>query len=120
MFEGRAMTERELFITALRQPADTARAAFLHGVCADPEMRRLVESMVLEHHDLGDFLENLACVPESMAEAVAVPEATGTIIGPYKLLEPIGEGGMGTVFMAEQTEPVRRKVALKVIKPGMD
>ena len=46
--------------------------------------------------------------------------AAGTVIGPYKLLQQIGEGGMGTVFMAEQTEPVRRKVALKIIKPGMD
>src|SRR5262249_35146783 len=47
-------------------------------------------------------------------------EGVGTAIGPYKLLEPIGEGGMGTVYMAEQSRPVRRKVALKLIKPGMD
>src|SRR5262249_10773054 len=50
----------------------------------------------------------------------AVRERPGTVIGPYKLLEQIGEGGFGVVFMAEQTEPVRRKVALKVLKPGMD
>src|SRR4029077_818692 len=50
----------------------------------------------------------------------AVTELPGTVIGPYKLLQQIGEGGMGTVFMAEQTHPVQRKVALKVIKPGMD
>src|SRR5579864_6732302 len=49
-----------------------------------------------------------------------LPERPGTIIGPYKLLEQIGEGGFGVVFMAEQTEPVRRKVALKILKPGMD
>ncbi|HEY2952447.1 MAG TPA: hypothetical protein VGK40_07690 [Verrucomicrobiae bacterium] len=48
------------------------------------------------------------------------PERPGTRIGPYKLLQKLGEGGMGAVWMAEQTEPVRRKVALKVIKPGMD
>ena len=48
------------------------------------------------------------------------PATPGTQIGPYKLLQQIGEGGMGVVFMAEQTEPVQRKVALKVIKPGMD
>src|SRR5262249_31073161 len=47
-------------------------------------------------------------------------EDPGTVIGPYKLLEPIGEGGMGVVYMAEQTRPMRRKVALKIIKPGMD
>ena len=47
-------------------------------------------------------------------------EGPGTVIGPYKLLQQIGEGGMGLVYMAEQTEPVRRRVALKIIKPGMD
>ena len=47
-------------------------------------------------------------------------ETVGTVIGPYKLLEQIGEGGMGVVYVAEQTQPVRRKVALKIIKPGMD
>src|SRR5207244_2045624 len=52
--------------------------------------------------------------------ACSPPESPGTIIGPYKLLEAIGEGGMGVVYMAEQTQPVRRKVALKIIKPGMD
>ena len=55
-----------------------------------------------------------------MAVACPLAEGPGTAIGPYKLLEPIGEGGMGVVFMAEQTRPVRRRVALKVIKPGMD
>jgi hypothetical protein len=51
--------------------------------------------------------------------AEPTPESPGALIGPYKLLEPIGEGGMGTVWMAQQTEPVKRVVALKVIKPGM-
>ena len=69
----------------------------------------------------GDFLES----PGRRAPTVdATPrrraEGPGTVIGPYKLLEQIGEGGMGVVYMAEQTEPVRRKVALKIIKPGMD
>ena len=54
------------------------------------------------------------------ATATAARRAPGTVIGPYKLLEQIGEGGFGVVFMAEQTQPVRRKVALKIIKPGMD
>ena len=55
------------------------------------------------------------------AETTALPgEHVGMMIGPYKLLQQIGEGGMGTVYMAEQTQPVKRKVALKVIKAGMD
>ena len=48
------------------------------------------------------------------------PEQAGSLIGPYKLLQQIGEGGMGVVYMAEQSEPVERRVALKIIKPGMD
>ena len=56
--------------------------------------------------------------PPSMLPEIG--EQPGTIIGPYKLLEQIGEGGFGVVFMAEQQQPVRRKVALKIIKPGMD
>src|SRR5207247_9797339 len=54
------------------------------------------------------------------ADEQPMSEGPGTVVGPYKLLEQIGEGGMGVVFMAEQTHPVRRKVALKLIKPGMD
>ena len=52
--------------------------------------------------------------------SLPIAESAGTVIGPYKLLQQIGEGGMGVVFMAEQTEPVQRTVALKIIKPGMD
>src|SRR5207247_8302740 len=54
------------------------------------------------------------------ADYEPIAERPGSTIGPYKLLQQIGEGGMGVVYMAEQTEPVRRKVALKIIKPGMD
>ena len=62
----------------------------------------------------------LAASPLPTINEPAVTERPGTMIGPYKLLQQIGEGGMGTVFMAEQTEPIHRKVALKIIKPGMD
>ena len=55
-----------------------------------------------------------------MRDQSPIAEAPGTVIGPYKLLQQIGEGGMGVVFMAEQTEPIQRTVALKIIKPGMD
>ena len=74
-----------------------------------------VEELIDNHFRAGSFLEFPAAV------AVTGPaERPGTVVGPYKLLQQIGEGGMGVVFMAEQTQPVRRQVALKVIKPGMD
>jgi serine/threonine protein kinase len=114
------MTERELFVAALHQPDAGARAAFLEEACADPRMRKQVESMVRAHSQLGDFLESPAATPTVEVGSLRTPEGPGTVLGPYKLLEQIGEGGMGAVFMAEQAEPVRRRVALKVIKPGMD
>ena len=74
--------------------------------------------MIEDHFQAGSFLESPA---HALAATVGDPiEAPGTVIGPYKLLQQIGEGGMGVVWMAEQTQPVHRKVALKVIKPGMD
>jgi serine/threonine protein kinase len=114
------MNERELFIAALHQPGATARAAFLDEVCTDEGMRRRVESMVREHEQLGDFLESPASPPTAAVEPLPGLEGPGTLIGPYKLLERIGEGGMGEVWMAEQREPMRRAVALKIIKAGMD
>src|SRR5205823_4806241 len=69
-------------------------------------------------HELdGSFLSSPAAV---VTIDRPTAEAVGTLIGPYKLLEQIGEGGMGVVYVAEQIEPVRRRVALKIIKPGMD
>ena len=71
------------------------------------------------HQQLGSFLEPPASSPAATTDE-AQPEGPGTVIGPYKLLQQIGEGGMGVVYMAEQEQPVRRRVALKIIKPGMD
>ncbi len=70
----------------------------------------------------ADFLERpvVAPLPDVTADRGVIGEQPGTRIGPYKLLQEIGEGGMGIVYMAEQTEPVERRVALKIIKPGMD
>src|SRR5262245_50805980 len=113
------MNEREIFIAA-RQKQDAAElAVFLDEVCdGDAERRQRVLSLLREHDQLGSFLESPA--GPLVATAAEPGERPGAVIGPYKLLEQIGEGGMGLVFVAEQTQPVRRKVALKVIKPGMD
>jgi serine/threonine protein kinase/tetratricopeptide (TPR) repeat protein len=82
-------------------------------------LRRQIEGLLDMHAQLGSFLE--APAPSLVATVDdPVRERPGTVIGPYKLLEQIGEGGMGLVFVAEQQQPVRRHVALKIIKPGMD
>src|SRR5262249_43050414 len=99
-----------------------ARSAFLDRACGDPDVRRRVERLLALDPEANRFLEAPASSPTVTAahESRPVVEESASTIGPYKLLEPIGEGGMGIVYMSEQTEPVRRRVALKVIKPGMD
>ena len=129
------MREESIFIGALELPEPAARAGYVEKACAgDPELRRRVEGLLLAHEQSGDLLDppkagnppshhEAAAAAVLAAEAVSstpIAEGPGTRIGPYKLLQSIGEGGMGVVFMAEQESPVRRKVALKVIKPGMD
>src|SRR5262249_6070533 len=119
---GASLVE-DLFLAALEKGTPEARAAFLNAACKDDaDLRRRVERLLEAHPKAGGFLEGPARpAAEETAAFVPMGEQVGTIIaGRYKLLEQIGEGGMGTVFLAEQTEPVRRKVALKVIKPGMD
>ena len=81
-------------------------------------LRARVEELLRAHQDAGAFLGGAEQQEATRDQPIA--ERPGTIIGPYKLLEQIGEGGFGLVFMAEQQQPVRRKVALKVLKPGMD
>jgi serine/threonine protein kinase len=114
------MDEASIFLEALQKPATADRAAYLEEACAgDAELRRSVEMLLKAHAKAGDFLHK---TPADVGPTIDRPlvERPGTVIGPYKLLQQIGEGGMGVVFMAEQTQPVQRKVALKVIKPGMD
>ena len=104
-----------IFLAALEKAAPEDRAAYLDQACGkDGELRRQVERLLSAHPRVGGFLQ------APTVDEPAVTERPGTIIGPYKLMEQIGEGGMGLVFVAEQQQPVRRKVALKVIKPGMD
>src|SRR6266496_2810482 len=127
--------ERQLFFRALEKPAGEARAAFLDGVCGDdPDLRRRLEALLQQFETLGTFLEEPAVsAPDSLhrlsaggdsptetVPAETLTEKAGDRIDRYKLLQQIGEGGCGVVYMAEQEEPVRRRVALKVIKLGMD
>ena len=104
-----------IFEAAVALETEAQRADYLSRSCPDPELRREVESL-LASHETPDriFLE------EAPTMASPAPESVGTLVGRYKLLEQIGEGGCGVVYVAEQTEPVRRRVALKVIKLGMD
>jgi len=113
------MNEQTIFTAAIeREPAD--RSAFLDGACgADQELRERVEKLIRLHENAGSFLERPTTGASPTLDQPLV-ERPGMQIGAYKLLQQIGEGGMGVVFMAEQTQPVQRKVALKVIKPGMD
>jgi signal transduction histidine kinase/tRNA A-37 threonylcarbamoyl transferase component Bud32 len=109
-----------LFAAALQEPpAD--RSAYLDQACADdPALRQRVEALLRARAAAGSFLEASPLGQRATVDEPPVSERAGTVIGSYKLLQQIGEGGMGTVYMAEQTRPVQRKVALKVIKPGMD
>jgi tetratricopeptide (TPR) repeat protein len=123
-----------VFFAALEKVDPAERAAYLNAACgADVELRRRVDRLLEAHPQVGSFLrEGAADVPAPLVakgpglrggasvDLPLVSERAGTVIGSYKLLEQIGEGGFGVVFLAEQTEPVRRKVALKVLKPGMD
>jgi eukaryotic-like serine/threonine-protein kinase len=117
------MQEQSIFSEALEKEDPAERAAFLERACAgDPSLRQRLDRLLQRHQQGDNFLEGLAGGVVGVVATVAEPvsERPGTVIGPYKLLQQIGEGGMGTVYMAEQTQPVQRKVALKVIKPGMD
>jgi serine/threonine protein kinase len=108
---------KSLFLAAALKSA-AERAAYLDEVCGrDAELRRRVEQLLQAHEQGSNFLQEPADTTINVAPPVG---AAGSRIGPYKLLQSIGEGGMGTVWMAEQTEPVRRLVALKLIKAGLD
>jgi serine/threonine protein kinase len=121
----------DIFLTALEFRGSDQRAAYLDQACAgDATLRVQVQALLDASDRAGSFLDRPATgVPARVSETgpsiqepadEAMVEQAGAVIGPYKILQQIGEGGMGTVYMAEQTEPVQRKVALKIIKPGMD
>src|SRR6266550_1078665 len=117
------MTEREIFFEALEMATPEARAAYLKGACGrDVTLRRKVDELLKEHFSNDSLLAGPALEGERPTIKLDLPpeEAPAQMIGRYKLLEKIGEGGFGEVWMAEQREPVKRRVALKIIKLGMD
>ena len=139
--EQPASREREIFLEALDRPAGAERQAYLDTACAgDTALRQQMEAILAAHERGGPFLEHPAVTgaragsaaaafgvppsggpPDSPAEAGTTnSESPGDRIGRYKLLQQIGEGGCGVVYLAEQEEPIRRRVAFKVIKLGMD
>ena len=112
----------------VRGETEPERQRLMDELCGEDEaLRARVRALLVSEDEAGDFLDsptmseaNAAALAAASAAASAPPERPGSRIGPYKLLQVIGEGGFGVVYMAEQEEPIRRRVALKVIKPGMD
>jgi WD40 repeat protein/serine/threonine protein kinase len=114
------MSDSGIFKVAVKLSPER-RAAYLDQACgSNYALRREVESLLQAHDEPGSFLQDRLAQQSATVDGPTSTETPGTVIGPYKLLQQIGEGGMGAVYMAEQTEPVRRRVALKIIKPGMD
>jgi serine/threonine protein kinase len=115
------MTEQDIFAQALKQADPAQRSAWLDEACQGrPDLRQRVNVLLKAHERAGGLLESPAAAPLATSDFSPLVERPGTLIGPYKLREKIGEGGFGIVYVAEQEKPVRRKVALKIIKPGMD
>jgi serine/threonine protein kinase/tetratricopeptide (TPR) repeat protein len=113
------LDEEAIFNLARKIDSPEAREVYLRQVCGGDEALLARVQMLLKVHDREkSFLA--APAPGGTVDELPLTERPGTVIGPYKLLQQIGEGGMGVVYMAEQQEPVRRKVALKIIKPGLD
>ncbi|MEJ2702988.1 MAG: protein kinase, partial [Sedimentisphaerales bacterium] len=111
----------EIFQNAIEIQDPLKRELYLEDACKeDPRLRAEVEALLRAHEKAGDYLEAPVAEVNITLNGSALIEGPGTKIGHYELLELIGEGGMGLVYLAEQKEPVRRRVALKIIKPGMD
>ena len=111
----------EIFQNAIEIEDPAKRSRYLENACKqDPKLRAEVEALLRAHEKAGDYLEIPAVDSNVTIDGKAQFEGPGTKIGRYELLSLIGEGGMGLVYLAEQKEPVKRKVVLKIIKPGMD
>src|SRR5262245_41941024 len=117
-----APSAKDLFDHAVEIESPSDRDAYLDQVCAGlPELRAKVEALLLAYEAAGSFLESPAIPHDTTSDKPTATDVAGMVLaGRYKLLEEIGEGGMGTVWLAQQTEPVKRLVAVKLIKAGMD
>jgi len=112
---------QQVFLAAVEQHRPDDWDAYLDEACAgDEELRGQVAMLLKAHAEGGGPPGRAALASDQTTIFQPLTEGPGTVIGSYKLLEQIGEGGFGVVFLAEQQEPIRRKVALKVLKPGMD
>ncbi len=113
--------EEVLFREALQRPKGPEREAFLDGACAGNQALRARLEAILQANESADpFLEPQGAPPGDATVLAPPQEGPGIVIGRYKILEKIGEGGFGVLYVAEQREPVKRRVALKIIKLGMD
>src|SRR4051794_36311083 len=121
MMANEKLDEKAIFNVARKIDSPNARAEYLQQVCADAGiLSERVDILLKAYQEQASFLELPPASGTSLALDHPLSEQPGSLIGPYKLLQQIGEGGMGVVYMAEQEQPVRRKVAVKVIKAGMD
>ena len=116
------MTDESLFIAALEKPTPAERRAFLDDACAaDPAQRQRLDQLLAGHDRATGILDHPVAPPDPPNPGGPPAERPGAVLaGRYKLLEEVGAGGMGSVWVAEQTQPVRRKVAVKLVKAGMD
>ncbi len=122
--------ERSIFLEALDRESEEARSAYLDQACVgNDELRAAVERLLGAHNlpdnpldrPIGGSADGQGSeLNPTILLNSPMTEMAGALIGPYRLMEQIGEGGFGLVFVAQQEEPVRRKVAVKIIKPGMD
>lgn len=111
------MNEREIFIAALEYADPAARGAYLDQACGgDARLPEQIESLLAAHAKSGEFVLDAPALGETVELNPAVGERAGDTVGPYKLLQPLGEGGFGRIHMAEQQRPLRPVVALKIIE----
>ena len=116
------LTAKEIFVELIGNVvADRWEERLVEACAGDVELEHRVRALLRAHAESGSFLDQPAVAADNRPSCESsIIEQPGAVIGPYRLLEQIGEGGFAVVFMAEQAAPVRRKVALKIIKPGMD